>query len=88
MGCIIAECAVMMVDCRMIDHIRHIERSEQESEDVRVFLVLAAKGLEKTIGTQSLSCSLSTCGRKLTRFWDGPGSSACVLRDESCLETF
>ena len=37
MGCIMAECAVVMVDCRMIDHIRHIERSEQESEDVRVF---------------------------------------------------
>jgi len=44
-----AECAVVMVDCRMIDHIRHTERSEQESEDVRVFLVLAAKGLGKTV---------------------------------------
>jgi hypothetical protein len=49
MGCIISECAVVMVDCRMIDHIRHTERSEQKSEDVWVFLVLAAKGLGKTI---------------------------------------
>jgi hypothetical protein len=32
--------------------------------------------------------TLSTCRRKLTRFWDEPCSSACVLRDESCLETF
>ena len=38
-----------MADCRMIDHIRHTERSEQEIEDVWVFLVLAAKGLGKTV---------------------------------------
>lgn len=44
-----AECTAVMIDCQMIDHIRHTERSEQESEEVRVFLVLAAKALEKAV---------------------------------------
>jgi hypothetical protein len=33
MGCIVAECAVVMVDCRMIDHIRYTVRGKQESGD-------------------------------------------------------
>jgi hypothetical protein len=33
MGCIVAECAVVMIDCRMIVHIRHTVRGKQESGD-------------------------------------------------------
>jgi hypothetical protein len=41
-----------MVNYRMNGHIHHTERSEQESEDVRLFLVLAAKGLRKALRYQ------------------------------------
>lgn len=47
-----AEYAVVMVDCRMIDHTRHTERSEQVSEDVRVFFSFGCEGSGKNCTIQ------------------------------------
>jgi hypothetical protein len=66
----------------MLYHI-HWARPKRDITCVRT----KAEDAKGQVGTQSLSCCLSTCGRKPIRLGAGPCSSACVLRAESCLGT-